>query len=74
MSATNTKIWMPSGFKKTIRGLVLEIAHAKRKRCFAMASRCKAGMFLSYECVSKREWWDKWRKRWLELAEYYTED
>ena len=74
MSATNNKMWMPSGFKQKIVELVLEIAHAKRKRCLAMASKCKAGMYLSYECVSKREWWEKWHNRWMKLSEYYTED
>lgn len=67
-------VWTPCGFRKIINGLILEIAHNKHKRCLAMASRCKAGMYLSYECNSKREWWNKWHERWLKLSDYYEED
>lgn len=47
------------------------IANQKFKRCLAMAKWSKAGMYLSYECDFKREWWNKWQKRWLELAEKF---
>ena len=47
--------------------------HHKYKRCLAMAKWSKAGMYLSYECDFKREWWNKWYKRWLELAEKFKE-
>jgi len=49
------------------------ITHQKYKRCLAMAKWSKAGMYLSYECDFKREWWNKWQKRWLELAEKFKE-
>lgn len=48
------------------------IARHKYKRFVAMARWSKAGMYLSYECDFKREWWNKWRKRWLELADQFN--
>ena len=51
----------------------LQLRHQKYMRCLAMARWCKAGMYLSYECDFKREWWNKWHKRWLELAEKFKE-
>lgn len=50
-----------------------EISRQKYKRCLAMAKWSKAGMYLSYECDFKREWWNKWHNRWLELAEKFKE-
>ena len=50
-----------------------ELRHNKYKRCLAMAKWCKAGMYLSYESDFKREWWNKWHKRWLKLAEKFKD-
>ncbi len=47
--------------------------HHKYKRCLAMAKWSKAGMYLSYECDFKREWWNKWHNRWWKLAEKFKE-
>lgn len=63
------------------------IAHNKYKRCLAMAKWCHTNdqmMSRLYKeaCIVKIQgrdsyffqarWWEKWRKRWLELAEEPT--
>jgi hypothetical protein len=64
------------------------INHHKYKRCLAMAKWCRMNdefmqleserlglpqstLFLEYR--RKSMWWNKWRKRWLELAEKFKE-
>lgn len=42
-----------------------QIRHHKYKRCLAMAKICENKL----GTIVKPRWWDKWRKRWLELAE-----
>jgi hypothetical protein len=44
-----------------------ECRHQKYKRCLAMAKICENKL----GTVVKPGWWDKWYKRWLELAEEY---
>ena len=44
-----------------------QIAHNKYKRCLAMAKLCEGKL----GTVVKPGWWDKWYKRWLELAEKF---
>lgn len=46
-----------------------EIRHQKYKRCVAMAKICEDKL----GTVVKPGWWNKWYKRWLELAEHYKE-
>lgn len=59
-----------------------EIRHQKYKRCLAMAKICKARYDeedakenwcgLSWEYISKEmKYWERWRRRWLELAEKF---
>lgn len=61
------------------------IAHQKYNRCLAMAEMCNARYDeadakenwcgLSWEYVSKEmKYWERWRKRWLELAEKFKEE
>ena len=51
------------------------IAHHKYKRCLAMAKWCRT----SARCdeglgaFKYRDWYWKWHKRWLELAEKFKE-
>ena len=51
-----------------------ECCHHKYKRCLAMALYCEALMreefLMSPEYI---EWLDKWRERWLGLAEQFKE-
>jgi hypothetical protein len=44
-----------------------EIRHHKYKRCLAMAKICEDRL----GTVVKPGWWNKWHKRWLELAEKF---
>jgi hypothetical protein len=61
------------------------IANHKYKRCLAMAEMCKArydeedakvnGYGTSWEYISKEmKYWERWRNRWLELAEQFKEE
>jgi septal ring factor EnvC (AmiA/AmiB activator) len=47
-----------------------ELRHQKYKRCSAMA-RCCNRMFSS--TFGKERYWQKWNRRWLELAEKFKE-
>ena len=51
-----------------------EIRHHKYKRCLAMARWCERKRFDAADYRIPREKWefyDKWHKRWLELAEKF---
>lgn len=53
------------------------IAHHKRKRCLAMAKWCKCKRIDAADYkIPRRKWdfYDKWYKRWLELAEQFKEE
>ena len=53
------------------------IAHNKYKRCLAMARWCERKRIEAANYRIPREKWefyDKWHKRWLELAEKFKED
>jgi hypothetical protein len=63
--------------KESVKGLILdnylkdkETRHNKYKRCLAMA-RCCNRMFSS--TFGKERYWQKWNRRWLELAEKFKE-
>lgn len=46
-----------------------ELRHQKFKRCLAMAKICENKL----GTVVKPGWWNKWHKRWLELAKKFKE-
>ena len=46
-----------------------ECCSQKYKRCLAMAKICENKL----GTVVKPGWWDKWRNRWLELAEKFKD-
>ena len=48
-----------------------EIRHQKYKRCLAMSEMCNANYFRQY--MFKPNFWKRWHKRWLELAEKFKE-
>lgn len=52
-----------------------EIRHQKYKRCLAMAKWCNDRYILD-ECLyelGKTSFYERWEKRWLELAEKFKE-
>ena len=54
----------------------MELRHHKYKRCLAMAKLCKLKRFDAADYrIPRRKWdfYDKWLKRWLELAEKFKE-
>ena len=57
--------------KRAARTLLKNTNHNKRKRCLAMANLChwKMGVFIYKE--EKRNFYQRWHKRWLELAEVF---
>ena len=57
------------GLQERVRLEKERIAHQKYKRCVAMVKICENKL----GTVVKPGWWDKWRKRWLELAEYFRD-
>lgn len=53
-----------------------EIRHQKYKRCLAMAKVCKLKRFDAADYrIPRRKWdfYDKWLKRWLELANKFKD-
>ena len=52
-----------------------EIRHQKYKRCLAMAKWCRRNRLHASVCgpVEKIDFFEKWRKRWLELAEKFKD-
>ena len=52
-----------------------ELRHQKYERCLAVARLCRRNRLHSSVCgpVEKIDFWEKWRKRWLELAEKFKE-
>ena len=54
-----------------------QLRHNKYKRCLAMAKVCKLKRFDAADYrIPRRKWdfYDKWLKRWLELAERFKEE
>lgn len=68
IEAQNTKIIQLTALIENcdrISGEIIDNAnHQKYKRCLLMAKICENKL----GTVVKPKWWDKWRKRWLELA------
>ena len=69
---------------ETIKDVLKELRHQKYKRCLAMAEKCEERYYylnsLEYYQLTDREYrqviggyWDRWLKRWLELAEKFKE-
>lgn len=61
---------------ETIKGVFNELNQQKFKRCLDKAKWCKAEQYAypSFGTESPKEkWWQKWHKRWLELAEKFKE-
>jgi hypothetical protein len=46
-----------------------KLRHSNYKRCLVMAKICENKL----GTVVKPGWWDKWRSRWLELAEKFKD-
>ena len=57
------------------RRFALQMAHHKYKRCLAMAKLCNEKWLVHNfaEITTKLGFYDKWEKRWLELAEKFKE-
>lgn len=55
------------------------IRHHKYKRCLAMAERCKDRIENAVQYNEHDDWliinefWERWHKRWMELAEKFKE-
>ena len=51
------------------------IAHQKYKRCLAMAKWCKSMMVFNDRYGTMTKWlhYNRWHKRWLELAEQFKD-
>lgn len=76
------EVYLKSETDKVIAEKDKELRHQKYKRCLAMASSCsdKASAEYASSYVScdeyyyhHAEFWNKWHKRWLELAEKFKE-
>lgn len=61
----------------TLRVLAeFQLRHNKYKRCLAMAKWCNERYILG-DCVyelGKTRFYERWKKRWLELADKFKED
>jgi len=67
------------GFKEDERinaFLCKSARHQKYKRCIAMAKWCRRNRLHASVCgpVEKIDFWEKWRKRWLKIAEQFKEN
>lgn len=51
------------------------IRHHKYQRCLAVVRQCKRNRLHACVCgpVDKIDFWNKWQKRWLKLAEQFKE-
>lgn len=58
-----------SAYYKDLAMMAKDVEHHKYKRCLAMAKICEDKL----GTVVKPGWWNKWRKRWLELAEKFKD-
>lgn len=79
------QVYLKSEADKVIAEKDEEIRHHKYKRCLAMSEMCEArydaedakvnGCGASWEYTSKEmKYWERWHKRWLELAERFKEE
>jgi hypothetical protein len=70
---TLTEYYLKSEADKVIAEKDKEARHQKYKRCLAMARWCAAecDIFSLTPKPARVEFYRKWRKRWLELAENY---
>ena len=61
---------------ETIKDMFKELRHSKRKRCLAMAGKCRlhARWFGDNAFYKKEQWALKWHRRWLELAKKFKEE
>lgn len=66
---------MTDKLKKSGRSLRQNVNHQKYKRCIAMAKLCNEKWLVHNfaEIPTKLRFYDKWEKRWLELAEKFKE-
>ena len=60
--------------KRAARTLLKKMNHNKRKRCLAMAKLChwKMGVFIYKK--EKNDFYHRWHKHWLAIAEKFKED
>lgn len=67
---------MTDKLKKAGRSLRQKMNHQKYKRCMAMAKLCNEKWLVHNfaEIPTKLSIYDKWEKRWLELAEKFKEE
>ena len=62
--------------KKAARTLRMKMNHHARKRCIAMAKWCRTSARYdeSVGAIKYRDWYWKWFKRWLELADKFKNE
>ena len=62
---------------ETIKEVFKELRHHKYKRCLAMARLCRERSLWwyskGYGFEKYDKFWEKWEKRWLELAEKFKD-
>ena len=71
----DAEVYLKEKADKVIAEKDKELRHQKFKRCLAMAMWCDSEMFVSdYEKDKPlSQWFIKWYRRWLELAEKFKE-
>jgi hypothetical protein len=73
-----------SAYYKDLSMMAKDVEHQKFKRCLAMAMMCEERHYYltsleNYQLTDKEyqqvigDYWDRWHKRWLELAEKFKE-
>lgn len=79
----SVEVCLKEDVDKTLAEKDKELRHQKYKRCLAMASSCsdKASAEYASSYVScdeyyyhHAEFWERWHKRWLELAKKFNEE
>ena len=57
------------------RNFALQVNYQKYKRCLPIARTCKRNRLNASVCgpIVKIDFWEKWHRRWLELAEKFKE-
>lgn len=68
-------VYLKSEADEVIERISKQLRHQKHKRCLDKAKQCKRNRLNASVCgpATKIDFWNKWHKRWLEIAKKFKE-